>query len=227
MRATNKGKTVIQADKPKLLTLIAGVYAFYDKPFSAFAGDVWWESTKPYAFDAISKALTRHSANPDSGQFLPKPADVAKMLSGTSGDVAMSAWSKVERAMRSVGQYESVIFDDALIHRVVDDMGGWVKMCNCPSEHDMVFVAKEFQNRYRGFAMRSERPPYPAALVGMSEANNRLAGQRHQLTYRMLGDPIACRNVYAMGDDSSSAPIALLEVGDKGATVPLLGNGGQ
>ncbi len=195
-------------DKEQFMTLVADVMAFYKQPFNVFVGSVWWEAMKAYDYPALAQAFNRHAVNPDNGQFAPKPADIVRMMGGTSGDAAMSAWSKVDRASRSIGQYESVIFDDALIHRVVEDMGGWVKVCSCPSEEDFIFVGKEFQNRYRGFAMRSERPEYPAGLIGLIQAKNKTPDAR----YRMLGDPTKCQNVYRNGRDGGAEQIAMLDV---------------
>lgn len=213
-RTCYEGKKKMQTnDRIDFLALVSDVLAFYKQPFNDFVGNVWWESLKAYDLSSLRRAFSRHAVNPDNGQFAPKPADIVRMMGGTSGDAALSAWSKVERAVRSVGQYASVIFDDALIHRVVEDMGGWVKMCSCPSEDDFIFVAKEFQNRYRGFAMRSERPDYPAGLIGLAQATNAEKGMAGAASFRMLGNAEQCQLVYHHGRDSAgSGQIAMLEV---------------
>lgn len=201
------------SDKEKFMTLLANVLGFYKQPVNEFVIGVWWESLKQYDYPALEQAFSRHAVNPDNGQFAPKPADIVRMMGGTSGDAALSAWSKVERAVRSVGQYVSVIFDDPLIHRVIEDMGGWVKLSCCPSEDDFIFVGKEFQNRYRGFAMRSERPDYPAGLIGLAQATNAEKGMAGPASFRMLGNVEKCQDVYHHGRDSAgSGQIAMLEV---------------
>lgn len=207
------------SDRVDFLALVSDVLAFYKQPFNDFVGNVWWESLKTYDLPSLRRAFSRHAVNPDNGQFAPKPADIVRMMGGTSGDAAMSAWSKVERAVRSVGQYVSIVFDDPLIHRVVEDMGGWVKMASCPSEDDFIFVGKEFQNRYRGFAMRSERPDYPAGLIGLAQATNREQGKVATVSYRLLGDAEKCHAVYQHGRDQGAGTIAMLEVGK---TLPQL-----
>lgn len=199
-------------DKKPFLTLIADVYAFHRQPFSTFAGNVWWEAMKPFDFAAVSDAITRHHMNPDSGQFLPKPADVVKMLGGTTLDSALSAWSKVDRAVRTVGTVHSVVFDDPLIHRVIADMGGWVKVGACPSEDEWPFVAKEFQNRYRGFVMKSEQPEYPRVLIGQAEAQNALSGMPSQPP-QAIGDVAKCRQVYFKGGDKVALGVQPLKLG--------------
>lgn len=166
---------MIVSDKPSFFALIADVYAFYKSDFSEFAGRVWWEAMLPYDFAAVADALNRHCVNPDSGQFLPKPADVVKMLSGSTQDAALVAWSKVDRAVREVGTYRSVVFDDPVIHRVVTDMGGWVPL-GAKEEDEWPFVRNEFVNRYRGYRMRSETPDYLPVLIGIAEAANSKAG---------------------------------------------------
>ena len=105
---------------------MVGVMSFYGKDLSRFALDVWWSALRNYDLAAVTQAFNRWLSNPDQGQFQPKPADVIKMLSGSTQDKAFAAWAKVDRAVRSVGAYASVAFDDPIIHRVIHDMGGWV-----------------------------------------------------------------------------------------------------
>jgi hypothetical protein len=154
---------------------IAGVMGFYGKSVSRFALDVWWTALKSYELPAIIDAFNRHLANPDAGQFAPKPADIIRMLQGSTQDSALRAWAKVDRAVRSIGTYCDVVFDDALIHRVIQDMGGWISL-GTKSEAEWPFVAKEFENRYRGFRSRNEHPPYAPVLTGIATAHNEPKG---------------------------------------------------
>lgn len=162
---------MIDADKPALFELVGNVYSFYARDASVFVFNVWWEAVKAYDLDAVSQAFSRHCANPDSGQFLPKPADVVKMLHGSTQDAALQAWAKVDRAVRSVGTWASVAFDDPLIHRVLHDMGGWAALGR-KEDREWPFLANEFVNRYRGYRGRSERPEYPPVLLGDADAHN-------------------------------------------------------
>ena len=108
--------------------LLGGVFELYGREASPFAMQVWWEALRPFDFSAIRMAFSRHVQNPDVGQFPPKPADVLRMLGGTTQDKALQAWAKVDKAVRHVGTYQTVVFDDPLIHRVLHDMGGWVEI---------------------------------------------------------------------------------------------------
>lgn len=161
--------------------------AFWGKDVSQFALSVWWEAMQPYDIGAVKLAFSRHAMNPDSGQFAPKPSDVVRMLGGTTQDLALQAWAKVDKAVRQVGCYESVAFDDALVHRVLHDMGGWLSLSQ-KTEEEWPFVGREFENRYRGYAMRGETPEYPPVLIGISEAHNARAGHRVSPP-RLIGNP--------------------------------------
>ena len=175
-----------QADFEKFREGIEGVHSFYGKEVSAFALDVWWNALRAYDLSAVIDSFNRHLMNPDSGQWLPKPADIVKMFGGRTQDRALMAWSKVDKAVRCVGNYESVAFDDPLIHRVLQEMGGWIGMGQ-KTEDDWPFVAKEFENRYRGYAMRSETPDYPPVLIGIAQAHNEQKGHKSDLP-RLIGN---------------------------------------
>jgi hypothetical protein len=206
---------VTGTDKPKFFALMADVQAFYGKDFSEFAGRVWWEALRAYDLEAVQDALNRHCVNPDSGQFAPKPADVVKMLAGSTQDSALVAWSKVDRAVREVGTYRSVVFDDPVIHRVVTDMGGWV-LIGGKDNDEWPFVRNEFVNRYRGYRMRSEIPEYVPVLIGMAEAANNEAGLRSQPP-SLIGE---ARAAYAVMTGGGNKP--LIEITQIRPQTPLL-----
>ncbi len=175
-----------QSDFERFREGVQGVYSFYGKDVSDFALDVWWNALRAYDLAAVIDSFNRHLMNQDSGQWLPKPADIVKMFGGRTQDRALQAWSKVDREVRSVGTYESVVFADPLIHRVLHEMGGWVGL-GMKNEDEWPFVAKEFENRYRGYAMRSETPEYPPVLIGIAEAHNAQNGQKTEAP-RLIGN---------------------------------------
>lgn len=209
---------MIDKDRKAFFDLIADVYAFYKQDFSEFAGGVWWEALKAYDFMALANALNRHAANPDTGQFMPKPADVVRMLQGSTMDSALVAWSKVDRAIRHVGTHRSVVFDDPLIHRIVVEMGGWVAL-GIKTEKEWPFLSNEFVNRYRGYRGRSQIPDYPPVLIGISEAGNSKANKEHTEPPTLIGDSVNAQKVMRMGCRN---PILGIEQMDKRAAVYAL-----
>jgi hypothetical protein len=208
-------------DHGAFIALVADVHAFYRRDFSDFSGGVWWQALQQYDLAAVSDALGRHSVNPDSGQFMPFPADIVKMLQGSTQDAALVAWAKVDRAVRSCGTYNSVVFDDAVIHRVIIDMGGWV-LVGGKNEDEWPFVGKEFVNRYRGYRSRSETPEYLPVLVGIAEAQNNRAGLQSQPPV-LIGNADLAKRVMLAGHDKPALGFTRMTQADAAARpVPML-----
>lgn len=183
--------------------LMATVYEFYGKSISADALEIWWVAMKHFDFAAVNDALGRHTMNPDAGRFLPKPADVVAMMGGTTLDSALLALNKVETAVQRVGSYMSVVFDDALIHVVVEEMGGWVPLCAIKTK-DWEFRRNEFLNRYRSYRARNELPEYRSVLIGIVDGENASNGfaedPRVKGTHlRFIGDPEKAATVMRLG----------------------------
>lgn len=193
------------SDRPEFAKLIAGVYDFYGKTkdLSEFTLGVWWTALNGYELATIRDALGRHAVNPDSGQWLPKPADVVKMLAGSSQDAALVAFTKVENAVQRVGTYSTVAFDDPLIHRVIEDMGGWIPLGRITVD-EWPFKRNEFVTRYRAYRARSETPPYLAKLAGIIDAQNTAAGFPASNEVKLIGDADRARAVLAGGGNASS-----------------------
>lgn len=160
-----------ESDEPRFITLLTGIADYYAKEISVSTIGLYWEGLRQYDLQAVEKALWAHTQNPDTGQFMPKIADVTKMLQGRTGDQAAVAWSKVDAAVRRIGTYADVVFDDPIIHRAIADMGGWTPL-GVKTEDEWPFIAKEFMNRYRGYRERGEVPDYPPVLIGMANAQN-------------------------------------------------------
>lgn len=200
---------------------INGIADYYrrERP-TGFALRVWWESLEQFDLEAVQRALVAHVNRPDrDGQFMPTVASLRQLLSGSTTDRAALAWSKVATAVRQVGCGVSVVFDDALIHRVLADMGGWIDLGR-KTDDDWPFVGREFEQRYRAYAARGERPDYPRSLVGYYEAGN--AAQGHHVDPPVLiGDPQAAAAVLAGGESGNA--LRITHVADVLAQVPQLG----
>lgn len=188
-----------QNDFENFREILSAVGDMYGKPVSEFALSLWWGALKNYDLKAIREALSRHIQNPDNGQWMPKPADVIRMIGGTSTDSALIAWSKVDKAVREVGTYSDVVFDDPVIHRVVDEMGGWIGL-GSKSENEWPFVAKEFETRYRGYASRQIIPEYRNVLTGITNAQNKRSGFPCYEPV-LIGNPEKVKQVMQSGGD--------------------------
>ena len=166
--------------KTKFTKLFILLSDYYRSELSKAMLMVYWEGLKQYDYAAIEKAAWSHTQNPDeAGRWMPKIADFIKALQGRTVDQASIAWSKVDRAVRTVGTWRDVVFDDPLIHRVISDIGGWIKLGSM-EEKEYVFIEKRFITAYQGYRMLSETPECPNLLIGMANAQNGIAGTQKQ-----------------------------------------------
>lgn len=198
--------------KRRFAALLTGLADYYKQEISRAVMALYWEGLKQYDFAAVEKACWAHTQNPDTGMWMPKIADIVKMVSGRTDDQAKVAWAKVDRAVRSSpGVYHTVAFDDPLIHRVLADMGGWTSL-GAKSEDEWPFVAKEFETRYRGFRMRGDIPAYPPTLIGLSDAQNHAAGQRHNAGVVLIGHRETAVAVLKAGTDGPLLQLGMVDV---------------
>lgn len=190
------------SDRERFAHCLLAAAEVYGKSVSDAVSSVWWDALKAYDIGAVEGAFRRHFSNPDSGQFMPKPADIVRIVAGSSQDGAMIAWAKVDKAVRQVGPYASVCFDDPLVNRVLHDMGGWIGFGE-KNDTEWPFIANEFRTRYIGYRQRGEIPDYPSRLPGIAEADNTRRGLPAP-TPTLIGEPSRAQAVLEGG---TSAPM--------------------
>lgn len=205
-------------EKPAFAKLLTGMAAVHDKILSKAVVEIYWQSLARFAFADVQRALQAHIDNPDGGQFFPKPADVIRLLEGSGHSKASSAWAKVEKAISQIGSYTSVVFDDALIHAVIEDMGGWVRLCQTTIDQ-LKFSGIEFQKRYQVFLTKTPER-YPKVLVSIIQRDNTCDGYKVPPP-TFIGDKQQARQVMSGGGGNS---LTVHEPRRKEATVVSLAN---
>ncbi len=184
-------------EKHKFFALLVEVGENYGRSISGAMGKLYWDNFEAFELQTLRRAFHAHCRHPDEGRFFPKIADIVRWLEGSPESRAMMAWSFVESCTERVGRYQSVVFDDPLIHAVIEDMGGWIKVCEQPLS-EMPFIALNFQKRYRAFL---SYPPkrYPSYLVGLMEQENATQGYAFDLPV-FLGDQPKAEWVFKSGE---------------------------
>lgn len=184
--------------------LLGSVMAMYRQDVSEFVVDVWWQACSPFDLETVRKAMTAHATDPDRGHFAPKPADIVRLLSGTQADRSLVAWGKVYDAMRHVGAYASVAFDDPAIAPAIVDIGGWQAICRSESDE-----LPHLQRRFcASHATYTRSPPAQAIgyLMGEHEAINRTRGQPSKPP-TLVGDPSKAAELARLGPEAPKVAI--------------------
>lgn len=199
----------------ELAVFVMGVLTFYKQDTSDFAVDVWVDALSGYDINDIKQAFKTFTRTNENFRAHPYPADIIKLIDGSSSDKASLAWHKVDKAVRTIGGYESVVFDDPVIHVVIEEIGGW-SFLNNQDEESFKFLANHFKTAYKGYALREELPTYQKHLVGISEQSNREYG-RKIAPPKYVGDIEKARLVWRGGSEEQR--IGLTSISD----IKLLG----
>lgn len=147
----------------------------YNRKLSTLLLHTYWSCLKKYSYAAFETALWDFLKNPNNAKRnFPSPADWITVIEGDSESGSLAAWTEVITTIRHVGHYESVKFTDVLIHDVIQDMGGWIFLCQ-QSERELIFLQKDFERRYRmNRALKITKGPQ--YLTGQIEHQNSLNG---------------------------------------------------
>lgn len=192
----------------RCLSVMADVYS---KPMSEGVITMWWKSLEGYEFQQVDRAFMAAVKNADGGQFMPKPADIIRLIDGSSNDRASIAWGKVLEAASSVGAYQDVCFDDPVIHSAVMDCGGWSSICRTEAE-SLSYTQHRFCECYRAYLGRAS--DHPGVLRGERSPDSE---------YEKKGLPIP-RPVLI---GNSAAAIAVQNSGSKTGKTPIDFSGGK
>lgn len=156
-------------DKIEFEIYLSGVAEIFDKQLSGIQMDIYFEALKNLTLEEFKRAATYVSK---TCKFFPKPVEFLEQVIPNKDDLASLALIKLEKAIESYGYYQTVIFDDKIIHMVVDAMGDWMTIYNLyyDNERDWTFKRKEFISLYKTF-LNNPRP-YPERLIGFFETHN-------------------------------------------------------
>ena len=143
----------------------------YGKPMSPDLIRFYFDGLSHLPIETVRAALSKHIRNTDTGQFMPRIADVIRACEGRTEDAAYAALILVQGAFSSVGAWSSIQFAEPIINAVLRDMGGWPQICGYKSEEWAQFGSKDFMRRFRIYAERGVIDA-PAYLPGMFALGN-------------------------------------------------------
>lgn len=151
-------------DMPKFAGLMHELGRHYGKEISEACSELYWNTWKQFKWVEVEKAVMKYMSDPDERKLMPSPGDIIRWIVGSSETRALQAWAKVTDAISRVGSYESVIFDDLIIHSVISALGGWVKLCLSKTD-DLPFIAQDFKKHYIAL-LKNPPDELPSHLLG-------------------------------------------------------------
>jgi len=122
----------------------------------------------------------------------PTIGAIRQAILGSAEEQAIVAWHKVFKAVKIVGQYRSVQFDDPVIHSVIELMGGWENIC-IMEEKELQWRQREFISLYKVLQARNVK--HPEYLFGISELQNIQRGYREAIEKPIKWPPIRTKEL--------------------------------
>lgn len=163
-------------EKQAFFASLAVIAETVNKKISPVLMKTYWACLEPYSFSEVQLALAELLKNPDVKKhvYFPSPSDVVAIIEGDVNSKSLLAWTEVMKAIREIGHYESVVFSDELIHAVICDMGGWIRLCQL-TERELPFVQRDFERRYQVYSRRRPKT-LPSQLTGRLAHENTVNG---------------------------------------------------
>ncbi len=159
--------------RDRLGEMLMGTYTVYRETLSKPILEIWWKLLQGKSQEDVERSFGIYL---NSHTRLPVPADIIGLIEGTDEEKAIKALNMVEEAMEKYGAWKSVVFSDPLIHVVIGQTGGWIKVCRL-TEKDYVWWAKDFRERYRILLRHpDENREIPERLPGYADLENRRNG---------------------------------------------------
>jgi hypothetical protein len=144
-------------DKKQFAILMTGIAEMYAKPMGKPQLQMYFMALSDLTIEQVTESLNKHVRDPDSGQFMPKPADVIRHVTGTSKQKeseiefkAQAAWLSIPKAISGCGVYGTPKFKDPITTACVSVMG-WKQLC-AMTDKDAVWKQKEFVEHYQSFS---------------------------------------------------------------------------
>ncbi|MES2141697.1 MAG: DUF6475 domain-containing protein [Pseudomonadota bacterium] len=199
---------MLENDKKSFLQCLTLLAESFNRKVSSLLLETYWQGLKAYPFEQVKQAMLSTLQNPDRKWGMPNPGDLIASIQGDSRSHALKAWSQVVTAIRMIGRYDSVVFDNPLIHCVIRDMGGWIYLCQQP-EKELPFLRYEFEKRYHDYQGKPLLN-YPRSLKGSLEHDNQVQGFSNQSDPVLIGNTERALTVYNNGvKQPSTKPLSL------------------
>ena len=152
----------------EIMTLFNETYGDSAKPVSDLKMRLYWKILEDLSIEQLNQAVINLSRTKKIKTF-PLPAEILEAVTGNYEDKAEAAFEIFWETVQRIGAYQSVEFQDGIIGRVVNELGGWEKACH-PQE-DLKWYRKTFCDLYKSFERRGVGHE-PVKCIGIAEDTN-------------------------------------------------------
>jgi hypothetical protein len=172
-------------DLPKFASSLTALAVVFDKPITPQFTEIYFRILERFSIEEVERGISTACA---TLKFFPKPVELVDCISG--GQVALEDRAQVEAtrvltAIKRVGTYDSVAFDDPVTQAVISQhFGGWHRFAEMREDEEKWFI-KDFARAYQSFTRAGIKQN--SALPGRSEIENSHRGFEHRGRTTIIG----------------------------------------
>jgi len=178
---------MVEKDKRQFISAFGALCEIFGKEPTEILIEGYFRALNRFQIEEIEAAISQAIC---TCQFFPRPVELIEIITGGSGrieDKAMIEATKVLNAIRRIGAYESVAFDDPITQAVIRQaFGGWVKMCSELKSDQSKWFIKDFIKIYQSYA--NEQVKFFGHMPGIIEMQNRRKSLDYYSEPILIGD---------------------------------------
>lgn len=190
-----------QADKARFATALAGMGEVFDREIKIAVAEIYFRALERFSIDEVEAGISKACS---SLRFFPKPVELIEAITGGGQNLEDKAHVEATKALgavKNVGTYSTVVFDDPVSQAVImQHFGGWYRLSELMAADEKWFL-KDFAKAYASFARSGIK--HFGSMPGLSSGSNALRGAKWEERPILVGDKDACRNVLALSGTGS------------------------
>jgi hypothetical protein len=159
-----------KSQKPQFVQMILALAATFRTEATEPLYEGYWMGLGDLSLGRVKAAAV---AAMHSQKFMPTVAELRELAGAhvpTPEERSTRAWMVVMDGR--VGYYDSVAFDDSVIHATIRAMGGWMRFWERLEEEGRKWLCREFEQTYVRLMATGFSVGESSHLVGFHEMNN-------------------------------------------------------
>ena len=184
-------------DLPRFASSLTAMAVLFDKSITPQVTEIYFRALANFTIDEVEAGISKacHTL-----KFFPRPVELTEAVAGGSANIddkAITEACRVLEAIKAVGTYCSVVFDDPVTQAViVQQFGGWSRFSELREDEEKWFI-KDFSNGYKAFARMGVK--HYGAMPGIAASQNALTGRQWNEDPVLIGDKQKALAVRAQG----------------------------
>lgn len=173
-------------DLPRFAASLTAMAVLFDKPITPQVTEIYFRALQHFTIDEVEAGISKSC---HTLKFFPRPVELTEAVAGGSANIedkAMTEACRVLEAIKAVGTYRTVVFDDPVTQAViVQQFGGWSRFSELREDEEKWFI-KDFAAGYKAFARMGIK--HYGALPGIAANQNALTGRQWAEQPALIGD---------------------------------------